>query len=57
MEIVYLKANDQKSTRQIRPVSIGEMEYMGKKYIGIEAYCMKRKDDRVFRVDRILELS
>ena len=34
---------------------MGEMEYRGKKYLGMRAFCMKRREERVFRVDRILE--
>ena len=56
LQIVYLKSNDVKSKRVILPKSVGEMEYMGKKYTGLDAYCFSRKDDRIFRVDRILEI-
>ena len=54
LNITYLKSNDQKSRRVIAPKKVGEMEYMNRTYTGVEAYCFKRKDDRVFRVDRIL---
>jgi ATP-dependent exoDNAse (exonuclease V) alpha subunit len=57
LNIVYLKSNDQKSKRLISPKKIGTMEYMQKSYLGVEGYCFKREDDRVFRVDRILELE
>ncbi len=57
LEITYLKSNDIKSKRTILPKKVGEMEYMGKDYLGVEAYCFLRKDDRVFRVDRILEIN
>ncbi|MEK6792403.1 MAG: WYL domain-containing protein, partial [Nanoarchaeota archaeon] len=57
LNMTYLKSNDIKSKRMIAPKKVGEMEYMGKYYTGVEAYCFKRKDDRVFRVDRILELE
>ena len=57
LEITYLKASDEKSHRIIKPSVVGEMEYQGRSYIGVEGYCFKRKDDRVFRVDRILELK
>ena len=57
LEIVYLKSNDSKSKRVIRPKFVGKMDYMGKTYMGVEAYCCLRKDDRVFRVDRILEIK
>ena len=56
LEITYLKAQDEKSRRVITPKTVGEMEYMGKSYIGTEAYCHTRRDTRVFRVDRILEV-
>ncbi len=57
LEIVYLKANDIKSKRSIKPQNVGEMEYLGKPFLGVEGYCLKRKDTRVFRVDRILEIK
>jgi hypothetical protein len=57
LKIVYLKPNDEKSTRVIRPEIVGEMEYNGKKYLGMQAFCMKRNDERVFRIDRILKIE
>ncbi|MEI6242294.1 MAG: AAA family ATPase [Chlamydiota bacterium] len=55
--IVYLKPNDEKSTREVIPVFVGEMTYQSKSYVGMEAFCMSRQEKRVFRVDRILEMS
>jgi ATP-dependent DNA helicase PIF1 len=57
LEIVYLKPNDEKSTRVVRPEVVGEMEYRGKKYLGMRAFCLKRNEERTFRVDRILEIK
>jgi len=57
IDITYLKSNDQKSKRTIAPKKVGTMEYLGKSYLGVEGYCFKREDNRVFRVDRILELK
>ncbi len=57
LHITYLKSNDQKSKRVILPKRIGEMEYMGKSYTGVEGFCYSRNDDRTFRVDRILEIN
>jgi ATP-dependent DNA helicase PIF1 len=57
LEITYLKPNDEKTTRVIRPESMGEMEYHGKKYLGLLAFCLLRNEDRVFRVDRILQIQ
>jgi len=57
LEIVYLKPSDEKTTRVVRPEAVGEMEYRGKKYLGMQAYCLKRNEERVFRIDRILEIE
>ena len=57
IEITYLKADDTKSHRKIEPRFVGDMEYLGKTFLGIQAYCLKRKDMRNFRVDRILEIK
>ena len=56
LEIVYLKPSDEKTTRVVRPEVVGEMEYRGKKYLGMQAFCLKRNEERVFRIDRILEI-
>lgn len=57
IEIVYLKSNDVKSKRVIRPQQIGEMEYLGKQFLGVSGYDYLRDEERVFRVDRILEMK
>lgn len=57
LAITYLKASDEKSRRTIIPHEVGEMEYAGKTYLGVSAYCCTREEDRVFRVDRILEIQ
>lgn len=57
LQIVYLKNNDIKSRRIIIPKRLGEMEYAGKTFLGVEAFCLTRREDRVFRVDRILEME
>ena len=56
LEIVYLKAKDEKSRRTILPLFIGDMEYSGHPYLGLEAFCLTRRDKRTFNVDRILEI-
>ncbi len=57
LRIIYLKNNDTKSVRVITPLAVGEMEYLGKTYTGVQAYCHTRNEKRTFRVDRILEIS
>ena len=57
LRIVYLKPNDEKSARTIQPREVGEMEYQGKTYTGVRAFCFTRGAERVFRVDRILAME
>lgn len=56
LEIVYLKTDDTKTRRRIRPESIERMEYMGRHFEGLRAYCFKRGEERNFRIDRMLEV-
>lgn len=57
IRIVYLKATDTKSKRTIIPLEVGDMDYKGKPFQGVIAYCLERKEERVFRVDRILDIE
>jgi ATP-dependent DNA helicase PIF1 len=57
LEIVYLKPDDTKTRRRIRPESVEEMEYAGKTFQGVRAYCHEREDMRTFRIDRMLEVK
>ncbi len=57
LQIVYLKTKDEKSRRTILPSFVGELEYNGRKFIGVEAFCTTRKDNRVFHIERILEIK
>lgn len=57
LTITYLKANDEKSRRTITPLFVGKMAFKGKEYLGISGFCHKRREERVFRVDRILEMQ
>jgi len=56
LEIVYLKNTDEKTVRVIRPVSVGMMNYRGRNFLGLSAYCCLREELRTFRVDRILQV-
>jgi ATP-dependent DNA helicase PIF1 len=56
LEIVYLKPDDTKSRRRIRPEAIEMMEYHGRMFEGVRAFCYKRGEVRHFRVDRMLEV-
>ncbi len=57
LKITYLKRNDEKSQRTVKPIVVNEMIYLKRPFLGMEAYCFERKNKRVFRVDRILEIS
>jgi len=57
LEIIYLKSSDERSKRIIRPLLVEEMTYREKTFPGLKAFCENRKEERTFRVDRILELK
>jgi len=57
LEMVYLKGTDVKSRRTVRPLHLGEMEYAGRPFLGLQALCLMRREKRVFNVDRILSLK
>jgi predicted DNA-binding transcriptional regulator YafY len=57
LKIVYLKSNDEKSTRIIVPYQVGTMEFKGKNFQGVAAFDKNKGQDRVFRIDRILEMN
>ena len=56
LEIVYLKNTDEKTRRLIRPERVGMMDYRGREFLGMRAFCLMRGEMRTFRVDRILEI-
>lgn len=56
LEIVYLKTKDVKSRRVIIPTYAGEMDYNGRKFPGLQAFCTERNAERVFHLDRILDM-
>ena len=57
VEMVYLRANGEKSKRRVTPLEIGDCEFMGTVFEGLKALCSLRGEERVFRIDRILELK
>ena len=57
LEIVYLKSKDERSKRVIKPYYVGDLKYKDWTFLGVEAYCYLRSEDRNFRVDRILEMK
>jgi len=57
IDILYLKGQDEKTRRTVRPLFMGEMEYKGYPYLGMEAFCLTRREKRIFNVDKILEIT
>ncbi len=57
LRIVYLKPNGDKSRRVVWPLELAEVEYRGRQFLGLRAFCSRRGDQRTFRVDRILEME
>ena len=57
LDIVYLKGNDTKTVRTVRPLTLGDETFKGKPFLGMKAFCTLRKEDRMFSVDRILEIK
>ncbi|OGJ51857.1 AAA family ATPase [Candidatus Peregrinibacteria bacterium RIFOXYB2_FULL_32_7] len=57
LEIIYLKGLDIKSKRKIKPLKVGEMDYNGFDFLGLSAFCLERQQNRVFNVEKILEIE
>jgi len=57
IEILYLKAKDEKSRRVVKPLDVRQMEYKGHSFTGLDAFCQTRRERRTFNVDRILEIK
>ena len=57
LQLHYLKPDNSKSKRAVRPLSVGETEYRGKSFQGLRAFCLKAGAERSFRIDRILDMS
>ena len=57
IKISYLKANDIKSERTVLPIEVGMQSYRGKQYRGMRAFCFLAKEERMFRLDRILKMN
>jgi len=57
VEMEYLKRNDVRTRRRVRPLEAGMRSYSSREFLGMRAWCALRKDERTFRLDRILSLS
>ncbi len=57
LDVLYLKPDDTKSRRRILPEAIEMMDYKGKAFEGVRAFCRLRGENRHFRIDRMLEVK
>ena len=57
LDMEYLKQNDVRTRRRVRPLEVGVRSYSSREFLGMRAWCMLRQDERTFRIDRILSLS
>ncbi|MDT8287069.1 MAG: AAA family ATPase [Elusimicrobiales bacterium] len=57
VEIVYLSADSETTRRVVKPVFMGNFTSGGRTYEGFRARCSLRRCERLFRVDRVLELN
>lgn len=56
VEIIYLKSSDEKTVRRIKPLGIEEVEFRGKPFTALRAFCYLRGKERVFNIDKILSI-
>ena len=57
LQMTYLKPNGLKSRREVKPLAAGTESYGGREFQGMRAFCGFFKSERMFRIDRILEIS
>ncbi len=57
LHMVYLKSDDTRSERTVTPEEVGTMQYRGHSFEGLSGYCHKRQAERVFNVEKILQLT
>jgi len=57
LEILYLTATNQKSSRIIYPQIIQENSFKGFNFIGLKAHCTLRNTGRTFKIERMLEVK
>ncbi|MCX7958888.1 MAG: AAA family ATPase [Deltaproteobacteria bacterium] len=57
LKITYLKTTDEKSVREVIPKYVGEMDYSGRKFLGLKAIDISKGEERHFRLDRILDIE
>ena len=57
VSMTYLKSQDITLPRIFEPYEVGTMEYQWSSFVWVKWYCHTQKWERVFRIDRILEIE
>jgi hypothetical protein len=57
ISMTYLKSQDITARRIFEPYEVGTMEYEWVGFLWVKGYCHTQWGERVFRVDRILEIE
>jgi predicted DNA-binding transcriptional regulator YafY len=57
VSMTYLKSQAIFTPRIFEPYEVGTMEYQWSSFVWVKWYCHTQKGERVFRVDRILEIE
>lgn len=57
LEIVYLNASNEKSTRLVTPTFVGLLRYKNTMYMGMKGFCHTSQEGKVFRIDRMMEIK
>ena len=57
LDIVYLKEKGEKNLRTILPKDFRTVEVNGQKCLGVEAFCVQRKQDWIFKMDCIVDIQ
>lgn len=55
--LVYLKSSDHKTRRRVKPLALEDTEFRGKPFLALRTFCHLRRKERVFNVDKILEIT
>ena len=57
LEIVYLRENNARHRRRIIPRQLRSIEYDGEPCLGVEAFCLDRQTNWIFRLNCMLDIQ
>jgi ATP-dependent DNA helicase PIF1 len=57
IDIVYLKGDGEKTLRSVYPRALGQEIFKNKEFLGMKAFCVTSNEERLFSVERILEIK